>query len=54
MAANPCWTKKMISKKNIISIVLLALIGLFGQNVWAEEINIYYSNDMHGKVEPCG
>lgn len=55
MATHPLQKKKMTNYKTNLTFILLLLSVFFGgKNVLATELNIYYSNDMHGKVEPCG
>ncbi len=55
MASPPFKEKKMTIYKTGLTLILFIFSVFFGGgNVLATELNIYYSNDMHGKVEPCG
>ena len=56
MAANPLQKEKtMTFFKLKLPLSFLILSILFATHTaLSEELHLYYSNDMHGKVEPCG
>jgi hypothetical protein len=41
-------------KTYLTAVSLIFSLVLSANIIGAEELSIYYSNDMHGKVEPCG
>ncbi len=41
-------------KTYLAAVSLIFSLVLSANIIGAEELSIYYSNDMHGKVEPCG
>lgn len=38
----------------LTAVFFVFVSGINATSIMAEELNLYYSNDMHGKVEPCG
>ncbi len=40
--------------RRTLSLLLLFSVVFTATQAIGTELNIYYSNDMHGKVEPCG
>ncbi len=43
-----------VIKDYIFPLLLMLSLCFSVNNALGKELNIYYSNDMHGIVEPCG
>ncbi len=57
MASDSLKTKKnnMNQTKTYLAAVFFVFVSVFNATgILAEELSLYYSNDMYGKVEPCG